>query len=94
MRRGSHCATARLDHTIYDYSGACYYEQVYIQGGNLLDAARRSMGSARFWSALRGYVAEHRHQLSDDRTLLTWLDERTPKSLGPSLFAPRFPSIY
>lgn len=94
MRRGSHCATKRLDLPIYDYSGACYYEQVYIQGGNVLDAARRSMGSTRFWTALREYVAAHRHQLSDERTLLTWLDERTPKTLGSSIFAPRFPSIY
>ena len=94
MRRGSHCATRRLDLPIYDYSEACYYEQVYIQGGNVLDAARRSMGSTRFWAALRAYVAAHRHQLSDERTLLTWLDERTPKTLGRSIFAPRFPSIY
>ena len=94
MRRASHCATRRLDLPIYDYSEACYYEQLYVGGGNLLDAARRSMGSTRFWSALRSYVAEHRHQLADTRTLLAWLDERTPKTLGRSLFAPRFPSIY
>jgi aminopeptidase N len=94
LRRGSGCATRRLDLPIYDYSSACYYEQVYIQGGNVLHEARRSMGSTRFWSALREYVATHRHQLSDNRTLLTWLDERTPETLGRSIFAPRFPSIY
>jgi hypothetical protein len=94
MLRGSHCAGRRLDLSIYDYSAACYYEQVYIGGGNLLDAARRSMGSAAFWSALRSYIAQHRHQLSTNLTLLSWLDERTPKTLGRSIFEPRFPSIY
>ena len=53
-----------------------------------------AMGSTRFWVALREYVAAHRHQLSDERTLLTWLDGRTAMSLGSSIFAPRFPSIY
>lgn len=94
LRRSSTCAAGRLDRPIYDYSDACYYERIYIQGGNLLDQARREMGSTRFWSALRSYVAAHRHQLSDSRTLLTWLDERTTEDLGRSLFAPRFPSIY
>ena len=35
---------AALDRSIYDYGSACYYEQVYIQGGNLLDDARRRIG--------------------------------------------------
>ncbi len=93
-RRSSTCSTGRLDLPIYDYSDACYYERVYIQGGNLLDRARREMGSTRFWAALRAYVTDHRHQLSDTRTLLTWLDERTTENLGRSVFGPRFPSIY
>ena len=32
---------------------SCYYETIYIQGGNLLDDVRRRMGSTRFWTALR-----------------------------------------
>ena len=32
--------------------GRCYYETIYIQGGNLLEAARRRMGSTAFWAAL------------------------------------------
>jgi hypothetical protein len=94
LRRGSQCAARRLDLPIYDYNDACYYEQIYIGGGNLLRDARRAMGSTAFWSAMREYVAAHRHQLSDNRTLLTWLDERTSRTLGRSIFAPRFPSIY
>ena len=40
MRRSSRCSTTNLDRTIYRYSSPCYYEVVYIQGGNLLAAAR------------------------------------------------------
>ena len=46
-RRGSRCSTATLDRTIYNYSSTCYYEVVYIQGGNLLneaDSARATRG--------------------------------------------------
>ena len=67
LRRTSRCATATLDRTIYEYSAACYYEKIYIQGGNLLDDARRRMGSTAFWAALRGYVAANRYRIVDDR---------------------------
>ena len=43
--RAAAAPTATLDRSIYEYSAACYYEKVYIQGGNLLDDARRRMGS-------------------------------------------------
>jgi hypothetical protein len=93
-RRGSRCATATLDRTIYEYSAACYYEKIYIQGGNLLDAARRKMGSTAFWAALRGYIAANRNTISKTETLLDALDAATPIDLGKTLFAPRFPRIY
>jgi len=93
-RRGSRCAMARLDLSIYRYSSTCYYEKVYIQGGNLLDSARRMMGSTAFWRALRGYVTANRYGLVTNRTLLQALDDGTPLNLGSSLFAPRFPKIY
>ena len=92
-RRGSRCSTARLDRTIYGYSSACYYEIVYIQGGNLINEARRRMGSTAFWSALRKYVADHRYELVPTTTLLKALDAGTPVDLS-KLFAPRFPSYY
>ena len=95
LKRGSRCSTARLDHSIYAYSSACYYEVVYIQGGNLLDTARRRMGSTSFWRAMRAYVAAHRYGLvAGDRTILQALDDATSLNLGASLFAPRFPSYY
>jgi len=94
LKRGSRCATATLDRTIYQYSAACYYEKIYIQGGNLLDAARRKMGSTAFWAALRGYIAANRNEISTTQTLLEALDAATPIDLGKTLFAPRFPRIY
>jgi hypothetical protein len=92
-RRSSRCATGRLDRTIYAYSSTCYYEIVYIQGGNLLSEARRRMGSTAFWGALRQYVADHRFGLTSTKTLLQALDDATPVDLS-RLFAPRFPNYY
>ncbi len=94
LRRASRCATATLDRTIYEYSAACYYEKIYIQGGNLLDDARRKMGSTAFWAALRGYVAANGGQIVTTATLLQALDAGTPIDLAKTLFGPRFPRIY
>jgi hypothetical protein len=92
-RRGSRCSTGLLDRSIYSYSSACYYEIVYIQGGNLLNEARRRMGSTAFWSALRKYVVAHRFGLTGTSTLLKTLDNGTPVDLS-KLFRPRFPKYY
>jgi hypothetical protein len=93
MRRSSRCSAATLDRTIYRYSRACYYEVVYIQGGNLLAAARTRMGSTRFWSAIRGYLADNRWGLVHTRTLLDALDDATPLNLG-TWWGPLFPHLY
>jgi hypothetical protein len=93
MRRGSRCAKDTLDRSIYRYSSACYYEVVYIQGGNLLDNARKKMGPAAFWPALRGYLTDHRWGLVHTRTLLDALDAATPIDLR-SWWRPRFPTLY
>ena len=92
-RRSSRCSTSRLDMSIYRYSATCYYEIVYIQGGNLLNEAKRRMGSTLFWSTLRAYVVAQRYKISTTPKLLTTLDAATPVYLS-ALFRPRFPSIY
>ena len=92
-RRGSRCTQGALDRTIYAYSAGCYYERIYIQGGNLLDNARRKMGTAAFFGALRGYLAAHRWQLVHTRTLLDALDAATPLDLARGWRA-RFPTLY
>jgi hypothetical protein len=94
LGRASRCATARLDLRIYDYSSTCYYEDIYIQGGNLLDTARRRIGSTAFWAALRGYLVTNRNRIVSTRTLLDAIDRATPTDMGATLFAPRFPRIY
>ena len=92
-RRSSRCSTGRLDMSIYRYSAACYYEIVYIQGGNLLNEAKRRMGSTLFYSTLRKYVVAQRFRISTTPTLLKTLDDATPLYLS-ALFRPQFPSIY
>jgi aminopeptidase N len=92
-KRSSRCSTARLDMTIYRYSRACYYEIVYIQGGNFLDGLRARMGSTAFWKGLRAYVAANRFAFGSTKELLDTLDAATPLDLVPR-YAPRFPAIY
>lgn len=92
-RRASRCATGRLDRSIYSYTSGCYYEIVYIQGGNLLNQARSRMGSTLFWSTLKQYVADRRYRISNTQTLLRTLDDATPADLS-TLFRPRFPAFY
>jgi hypothetical protein len=93
QRRASGCAAARLDLSIYGYSSTCYYEDVYIQGGNFLDDLRRRIGSSAFWAGLREYVAAHRYGMTTTKQLLDALDDATPLDLVPAYRA-RFPRIY
>jgi hypothetical protein len=93
LRRASRCSTARLDLSIYQYSSACYYEDVYIQGGNFLDDTRRKMGSAAFWAGIRDYLAASRFKLGGTKALLDTLDAHTPLNLVPR-YRPRFPRLY
>jgi hypothetical protein len=94
LHRSTRCPALRLDLSIYDYSARCYVETIYIQGGNLLDEARRQIGSTEFWAALRGYVAANRDRITSTRALLQALDDATPLDLGATLFAARFPQLY
>ena len=93
MRRAPRCSTARLDLSIYRYSSACYYEIIYIQGGNLLDDARRSMGTSRYWAAIRSYIAAHRFGLVHTRVLLDAIDAASPINFA-ARWRSRFPSLY
>jgi aminopeptidase N len=92
-RRGSRCTTGRLDRSIYDYSAACYYERIYIQGGNLLDRTRRQVGTGTFFATLRRYLDDHRWELVHTRTLLDALDDATSRDLADE-WRSRFPSLY
>ena len=93
LRRASRCAKADLDRSIYGYSSACYYEVVYIQGGNKLDAFGILIGGPAFWSAIRSYLADHRFGMGSTRALLDAIDAATPLDMVPRYQA-RFPRIY
>jgi hypothetical protein len=92
-RRASRCTTGALDRSIYAYSSGCYYERIYIQGGNLLDDTRRSMGTSLFFATLRRYLADHRWELVHTRTLLDALDAATARDLAAG-WRSRFPTLY
>jgi hypothetical protein len=91
-RRASRCATAPLDRSIYQYSATCFYEIVYIQGGALLDDARKRMGETAFWDALRDYVAANRFGMAGTRVLLDALQARSSVDLV-GRYASRFPNL-
>lgn len=93
MRRASRCSAARLDLTIYDYSQACYYETIYIQGGDYLDDLRLRVGSTAFWSGVRDYYARYRFALAGTKQLLATIDAHTSQDLAPS-YHTRFPRYY
>jgi hypothetical protein len=92
-RRSSRCDEAPLDGSITGYSPGCYFEVVYIQGGNVLDDVRLAMGTDRFWTAIGGYLDKHRFGLGGTRQLLEALRAASPVDLLPELRA-RFPSLY
>ncbi len=91
--RSSNCATARLDLSIYRYSSACYFEDIYVQGSLLLDQVRKAMGTDAYWQAIRDYVAAYQYGIGSTRSLLKVLQAHTTVDLAPIL-APRFPSLY
>ncbi len=93
LSRASRCPRAALDRAITAYSRACYYEDIYIQGGLVLNRIRRVMGTARFWAAIHDYLAANRLGLAGSRQLLETLRAASPVSILPILRA-RFPSLY
>jgi aminopeptidase N len=93
LRRASRCSTARLDLSIYRYSSGCYYEVIYIQGGNFLDDLRKKIGPTAFWGAIGTYIAENRFEIAPTKTLLDTLDAATSLDLRPT-YGPRFPRLY
>lgn len=91
--RSTSCPTKRLDLSIYKYSNACYFGQIYVQGGNVLREVRRAMGSPAYWRGIREYVTDHRFGIGSTRALFETLQANTGVNLRPIL-EPRFPSHY
>jgi hypothetical protein len=91
--RGSRCAKDELDRRITGYSSSCYYETIYIQGGNKLNSLRTTIGSRAFWNAIEAYLEGHKFGLSSTKTLLEAIRAATSVNLVPTLHA-RFPTLY
>ena len=72
----------------------CYYEKIYIQGGNLLDDARQADGLDRVLGRLARLHQRQPERDLDDARSSTRSTPATPIDLGATLFAPRFPRIY
>jgi hypothetical protein len=91
--RSSHCGRDVLDRSITYYSLGCYYEVIQVQGGSVLDAVRKQVGSKSFWKALGTYLQTNRDGLSGTRQLLEAIRAGSDVNLLPTLKA-RFPSLY
>jgi aminopeptidase N len=91
--RSSRCAKDDLDRRITGYTASCYYETIYIQGGNVLNSFRGKMGTARFWATVADYVHDYSHKLGGTKILLDRLGAASAVDLTPTLQA-RFPSLY
>jgi hypothetical protein len=83
--RTTSCPERRLDLSIYRYSNACYFGQIYVHGANLLQEIRRTMGSRTYWEAIRAYVADHRWALGSTDAILDTLRAHTGLDLRPIL---------
>ena len=90
--RASRCPDDTLDRSIYEYTDACYFETVYVQGALYLDAYRRDVGDAAFWRGVRDYYAAFRFGMGGTRQLLDALDAASGRD--GARHAARFPRLY
>ena len=90
--RSSRCAKDDLDGRITAYSSSCYYETIYIQGGNVLNGYRAKMGTTLFWKTMREYVETYSHRIGGTKRLLDMLREASPVPF--TNLSDRFPTLY
>jgi hypothetical protein len=86
------CAKARLDLRVYDYSGRCYNEVIYVQGGLYLRNYRNHVGSDNFWAGMRSFYKNRKFDVANTRDFLDHLDAAS--GYRSQLHADRFPSLY
>ena len=91
--RDTGCPMKRLDLSIYNYSNACYFGQVYLHGADLLQRVRRNMDAGEYWNGVRAYVSEYHFRIGSTKKFLAALQDATDLNLRPIL-APWFPSLY
>jgi hypothetical protein len=91
--RGSRCAKDELDRKITGYSSSCYYETIYVQGANKLNSLRSTIGTTKFWTAIKTYLNANKFKLAGSKQLLEAIRASTTINLVPTLHA-RFPTLY
>jgi hypothetical protein len=91
--RASKCPQATLDSSIYEYTGTCYYEIIYVQGDAYLNAYRLRVGDAAFWAGVQSYYQTYGFSITGIRQLLDILDQAAPPELAGG-HAERFPRTY
>ena len=89
--RNSKCATNRLDKSIYEYQGKCYYETIYVQSARYIDNYRQTVGNDNFWAALQDFYTEYKFKSVTTREFWDFMDAETGFGGG---HADRFPSLY
>lgn len=88
--RGSRCATDNLDGSVYSYTSDCYYDVIYIQGSNYLNAYRKKVGDSNFYAGLRAYYNQYKLKMGGTKQLLEALKAQS----GVGGFHARFPSLF
>jgi hypothetical protein len=86
------CAKGRLDLRVYDYSGRCYNEIIYVQGGLYLRNYRNQVGGDNFWAGMRSFYSQRKFEVANTRDFLDHLDAAS--GYKSQLHAERFPSLY
>ncbi len=94
--RASRCAQDVLDKRVWDYTKSCYYELLYVQGDNYIDAYRARVGDQAFWAGIRSYYDQYAMDpagtLGGTAKLLDALDAAaTPAGGG---HGDRFPTLF
>jgi aminopeptidase N len=88
-RRKPTCAADMLDKTVYDYADPCYYETIYIAGGNYINSYRLKVGDSAFWRGMRNYLSRYRFGMGGTRQFWAAMDSASGYTGG---HADRFPS--
>lgn len=89
--RLSHCSQDELDRDVYDYTSACYYETIYVQGDMYIEAYRQAVGDAAFWAGMHQYYENYKFKLGGIEKLFDTLDAVTGAT---GSHADRFPNIF
>jgi hypothetical protein len=94
--RASRCAEDFLDKRVWDYTKACYYESLYVQGEHYIEAYRTRVGNDNFWSGMRTYYDQYAMDpagaLGGTKKLLDTLDAAAAGAGGGH--EDRFPTLF